>query len=107
MKRKPKKREVGRPYSPWDRITLAERYAELKFEFLKAGDVKPGAAAEHALFEECHRTHSLGTLKKLRVQGRAEAILLDEGRLDEAEADIRRRGELLGQRRRLKRHQQR
>lgn len=83
-----RKRKVGRPYSPWDRIALAERYATLKFKFLKAGNPKPGAAAEKALHEAHHRKRSLDSLHKLRVRGRCESILLAE-----AEVDLHRRSQ--------------
>lgn len=78
MKRKRKKRAVGRPYSPWDRIALAERYATLKYEFLRAGKAKPGYEAELALHAEYGGKRSLQTLKKLRVRGRCESILQHE-----------------------------
>jgi hypothetical protein len=38
-------RDQGRHYDPYDRIRLAERYCDLKYEFTKAGVPKPGQCA--------------------------------------------------------------
>jgi hypothetical protein len=49
-----KREGAGRYYSPHDRMKLAERHAELKYEFTKAGVRDPAAKALDALHAELH-----------------------------------------------------
>ena len=71
---------AGRSYSPWERMRLAERYAELKSEFFKAGMPKPGHEALLALHAEEHLDGAgdIELTKRLCIRGRCESILCAE-----------------------------
>ena len=71
---------AGRYYSPWDRIRLAHRYAELKSEFIEGGASKREACARAFAVVHGERTHkgSPATTKRLPISGRHEDIFLAE-----------------------------
>lgn len=75
-----KRHGAGRSYSPWERVRLAERYAEFKFEFAKAGSSKPGHDALLKLHAEEHPDGrgDIESTRRLCLRGRCEDILLGE-----------------------------
>ena len=80
MKQGGKRTGAGRHYSPWDRIRLAQRHAELKHEFVMAGVRGPRQRALERLHTELHPDGEVDihTTEKLVEQGRSEDILAAE-----------------------------
>jgi len=69
-----------RRYSPWHRMRLYERYAELKFQYIKARKPKPGTLALQAVHAEEHgAVNKEESTRRLIVRGRCESILNAEG----------------------------
>jgi hypothetical protein len=68
-----KREGAGRHYSPWDRISLAQRYAELRHAFVMAGDRAPIRHALEALHAELGA--DISTIRKLVRRGLSEDIL--------------------------------
>ena len=75
-----KRAGAGRSYSPWARMRLAERFAELKCEFVKAGMPRPEYQALLTLHAEEHPNDEvdLKSTKRLVVRGRCESLLFAE-----------------------------
>jgi hypothetical protein len=79
---------AGRWYSPWHRIELNERFIAYRYKFNLEGVPNPVEAADDAMYAEDyphgepkpgHKDRYRDTLRKLRVRGRVEDILLTEG----------------------------
>jgi hypothetical protein len=85
---------AGRPSSPWNKITLAERYAGLKYEFVMAGDRAPSKRALEIVHAELHPDGrgELETTRKLIRRGRGWGNYIDEIR---DEPDVSRRTQML------------